>query len=54
MKSYRIYVYNEGVYHYQKSMTAKLAEVLEYCNSYLSRYGGYIKNYADNRILRKF
>lgn len=54
MKSYRIYVYNEGVYNYQKSMHGKLSEVLEYCNNNLRQYGGYIKNYADNKILRRF
>lgn len=54
MKTYRIYVHNNGVFNFQKSMTAKLSDVVEYCQNNLSQYGGYIKNNDDDKILRKF
>lgn len=54
MKSYRIYVCNEGVYHYQKYVTGKLSDVLSYCKNVLGDYGGYIKDFADEKILRRF
>lgn len=52
MKTYEIYLYNNGVYFFQKGMKAKLNEVFEYCKNEYS-YSGYIKN-DNGKILRRF
>lgn len=54
MKSYRIYVQNNGVYYFTKTKEGKLSDVVNYCKEHYGEFGGYIKDENDNKILRRF
>lgn len=54
MKTYRIYVYNQGVYNYVGTGIGKLSDILIRCKEYFGKYGGYIKSQSDDKILRRF
>lgn len=56
MKTYRIYVQNpkDGDYYYQGTKEGKLSDILQSCKEKYEGKKGYIRNYSETKILRKF